>query len=53
MVLAGRPKDLEDVETLWPLHGETVDEDRICGVLATLDEARGRSDLVRTCDGLR
>jgi hypothetical protein len=45
-ILAGRPKDIEDVRNLWPLHSATADHDRITQVLTMLEEALAQSDLV-------
>lgn len=45
-ILAGRPKDIEDVRNLWHLHGATADRDRITQVLTMLEEALAQSDLV-------
>jgi hypothetical protein len=45
-VLAGRPKDLEDVRTLWRIHETKVDAGRIRDVLGLLEQALGQSDLL-------
>ena len=45
-VLAGRPKDIEDVRALWGLHVQSLDADRIRAVLRLLQEALDRSDLL-------
>lgn len=45
-VLAGRPKDLDDAQALWKLHGPTLDADRIRRILRLLEEALSQSDLV-------
>jgi hypothetical protein len=45
-VLAGRPKDMDDVQALWTLHGRGLDEDRIRRTLQLLQEALGQSDLL-------
>lgn len=45
-VLAGRPKDVDDVVTLLRLNGDRVDADRVRTVLALLEEALGQSDLL-------
>ena len=47
-ILAGRPKDLEDVRALWRGHGKTLDTARIRSVLEQLEGALGQSDLVST-----
>jgi hypothetical protein len=49
-VLAGRPKDLEDVAALWRLHRASVDANRIRATLQLLEEALARNDLVRAFD---
>jgi len=51
-ILAGRPKDLEDVKALWQLHGATADAGRIRTVLALLEEALSQSDLVPAFDSI-
>ena len=51
-VLAGRPKDIEDVRALWKLHGRTVDADRIRHTLRLLEEALAQGDLVSTFERL-
>jgi hypothetical protein len=45
-ILAGRPKDIEDVRNLWRVHCSTADRSRITHVLTTLEEALAQSDLV-------
>ncbi len=45
-VLAGRPKDLDDVASLWRLHRGVLDADRIRGTLRLLEEALSQSDLL-------
>ncbi len=45
-VLAGRPKDLEDVSRLWRLRGRELDADRIRQTLRLLEEALSQSDLL-------
>jgi len=49
-VLAGRPKDLDDVRGLWGIHGATLDTSRVRGVLRQLEDALGQSDLVPAFD---
>jgi hypothetical protein len=49
-ILAGRPKDIEDVNALWRLHGPTADAGRIRSVLKSLEEALAQSDLLRAFD---
>ena len=45
-VLAGRPKDVDDVSALWRLHGPTLDAGRIRRTLRLLEEALSQGDLV-------
>ena len=45
-ILAGRPKDLEDVAGLWRVCGHELDIGRIRQVLTLLDEALGQRDLL-------
>jgi hypothetical protein len=45
-VLAGRPKDLDDVRGLLKAQGEEIDTARIESVLRLLEEALGQSDLL-------
>jgi hypothetical protein len=45
-ILAGRPKDLDDVRSLWRLHGKTLDGARIREVLHQLEEVLSQADLV-------
>ena len=45
-ILAGRPKDLDDVASLWRLHRNVLDVDRIRGTLRLLEEALSQSDLL-------
>jgi Nucleotidyltransferase of unknown function (DUF6036) len=52
-VLAGRPKDIEDVRGVWRAHGAGLDADRIRRILALLEEALSQSDLVPTFDAIR
>ena len=51
-ILAGRPKDIEDVAALWQLHGRTADAGRIRDVLTRLEEALSQSDLVPAFDAV-
>lgn len=44
-IIAGRPKDVEDAQTLWRLHGQRLDANRIRRTLELLEEALGQSDL--------
>jgi hypothetical protein len=45
-ILAGRPKDIDDVKNLWLVHGASADRGRITQVLAMLEEALSQSDLM-------
>lgn len=45
-ILAGRPKDIEDVRGVLRVRGETLDLDRVRRVLGELERALGQSDLV-------
>jgi hypothetical protein len=45
-VLAGRPKDVEDLVTLLRVQQQRVDQGRIREVLALLERALGQSDLL-------
>ena len=51
-VLAGRPKDIDDVRSLWRLHGKRVDVNRIRKTLRLLEEALAQSDLVPALDAI-
>jgi hypothetical protein len=51
-VLAGRPKDFDDVRALWRIHGVKLDADRIRHTLALLEEALGQSDLISSFETL-
>ena len=52
-ILAGRPKDIEDVRSLWRLHGSVVDHRRIRRLLRSLEAALDRSDLVSGFEAMR
>lgn len=52
-VLAGRPKDIEDVLTLLRVQGPRIDVQRVRHVLALLEEALGQSDLLATFEQAR
>jgi hypothetical protein len=52
-ILAGRPKDLEDVRTLWRIRGPGLDGDRIHRTLCLLEEALSQSDLVPSFESIR
>lgn len=45
-LLAGRPKDLEDVRELVATHAKTVRHRDVHKLLAVLEQALGRSDLI-------
>lgn len=49
-VLAGRPKDAEDVVSLLRVHGDTIDTARVRHVLMMLEKALGQSDLMPAFD---
>ncbi len=52
-VLAGRPKDLDDVVELLRIHGDGIDAVRVRTVLRALEDALGQSDLLRTFEQAR
>ena len=45
-ILAGRPKDIGDAQSLWRIHGPGVNDGRIRRILRLLEEALGQSDLL-------
>jgi hypothetical protein len=47
-VVAGRPKDVDDVVALLRIHGRAVDAERVRTILTMLEEALAQSDLLRT-----
>lgn len=51
-ILAGRPKDVEDVRGILAVRGPALDLDRSRALLTLLEEALDRSDLVRELDRL-
>lgn len=51
-VLAGRPKDLDDVTSLWRLHRAALNADEIRNVLRLLEEALSQSDLLRAFNAI-
>lgn len=51
-ILASRPKDLEDVASLWRLHLNVLDAGRIRRTLQLLEEALGQSDLLPAFDAI-
>src|SRR6185295_18246737 len=51
-ILAGRSKDLEDVNGILREQGEHLDLERVRRLLSTLDSALSRSDLLSTLEAL-
>jgi hypothetical protein len=51
-VLAGRPKDLDDVRALWRLHGSSLEAEGIRRTLRLLEEALGQGDLIPAFDAI-
>ena len=51
-VLAGRPKDIEDVRGILAVRGDALDLERSRSLLTLLEQALGRGDLVRELDRL-
>jgi hypothetical protein len=51
-VLAGRPKDIDDAQALWRVHGSRLNAQRIRGILAELEQALAQSDLRPAFDSL-
>ncbi|MEX2400268.1 MAG: nucleotidyl transferase AbiEii/AbiGii toxin family protein [Rhodothermales bacterium] len=51
-ILAGRPKDLEDVRGILEKQGPALDEARVRDILERLERALDRSDLVPTYESL-
>jgi len=47
-VLAGRPKDIDDLTALMRTHGARIDGNRVRALLGDLEGALGQSDLLRT-----
>lgn len=45
-VLAGRPKDVDDIVQLLRIHGDGIDAVRVRTVLKMLEDALGQSDLL-------
>ena len=52
-VLAGRPKDVEDLAVLIRLNEASIDHARVRAVLRDLENALGQSDLLRTFEAVR
>lgn len=52
-LLAGRPKDVEDVRGVLEAQGASLDVDRIERILGLLEEALGQSDLLPAWRALR
>jgi hypothetical protein len=51
-VLAGRPKDLEDVKSIVAAQGGKLDVEDVRGTLRLVEEALGQSDLVPAFEGI-
>jgi hypothetical protein len=51
-ILAGRPKDLEDVRALWRTHRRDLDLARIRDTLRLLEEALTQSDLLPVLESI-
>ncbi|HUO83791.1 MAG TPA: nucleotidyltransferase [Thermoanaerobaculia bacterium] len=51
-ILAGRPKDVEDVRGLWAIHGSRIDRHRVRRLLEMLQEALSQGDLIPTLDSI-
>lgn len=51
-VLAGRPKDLEDVKSIVAAQGGKLDVEDIRGTLRLVEEALSQSDLVPAFEGI-
>lgn len=51
-VLAGRPKDLDDVSNLWRLRGHALDAGRIRATLRLLESALSQSDLLAAFESI-
>jgi hypothetical protein len=51
-VLAGRPKDLEDVKSIVAAQGGKLDVEEVRGTLQLVEEALGQSDLVPAFEGI-
>lgn len=51
-VLAGRPKDLEDVQAVLTQQAGALDLDRVRRILGALDRALDRADLVASLENL-
>ena len=51
-VLAGRPKDIDDADSLWRLRGRDLDAGRVRRTLALVEEALGQSDLLRAFESV-
>lgn len=52
-VLAGRPKDLDDLAALMRIQRGRIDTARVRDVLGALEAALGQSDLLRTFESAR
>jgi hypothetical protein len=52
-LVAGRPKDIEDVRGVWRLQRRNLDQERIRRVLRLLEEALSQGDLLASFDSIR
>ncbi len=51
-ILAGRPKDIDDVQGILHARGEEIDRGRVRQVLRLLEEALGQSDLLASFEAV-
>ena len=51
-ILAGRPKDIGDAQSLWRVHGPSVDDGHVRRTLQLLEEALGQSDLLSSFESI-
>ncbi len=51
-VLAGRPKDFEDVKSIVAAQGGKLDVEDVRGTLRLVEEALGQSDLLPAFEGI-
>lgn len=52
-LLASRPQDLADAQSLWRIHGDSLDVRSIRRTLQLLQEALDQSDLLPSFDSIR
>ena len=52
-LLASRPQDLADAQSLWRIHGHSLDVHSIRRTLLLLEEALDQSDLLPSFDSIR